>query len=108
MKSRVDPESTQFKRNVENYASLIKALREHMQWATAGGGKRLRSRHLERGKIPVRDRIDLLLDPGSPFLELSPLAGWGMYANEVPAAGVVTGIGRVSGVSCMIIANDAT
>ena len=108
LNTRVQRESAPFKRNVENYAKLIEELRERMRWATAGGGKRLRSRHLERGKLLVRDRIDLLLDPGSPFLELSPLAGWGLYGNEVPAAGIVTGIGRVSGVSCMVIANDAT
>ncbi len=65
-------------------------------------------RHRERGKIPVRERIEMLLDPLSPFLELSPLAAWGIYNNEVPAAGIVTGIGVIEGVACMIIANDAT
>lgn len=97
-----------FERNAQAYAVLLDQLRERMRWALAGGGERLRERHLARGKIPVRDRIDLLLDPGSPFLELSALACWGLYGNEVPAAGIVTGIGRVSGVHCMVIANDAT
>ncbi|WP_180684230.1 carboxyl transferase domain-containing protein [Tepidicella baoligensis] len=92
----------------QSYEKALQTLRERLQWAVAGGGDKLRARHQERGKIPVRERIDLLLDPGSPFMELSPLAGWGMHNGEVPAAGIVTGIGRVSGVNCMIIANDAT
>ena len=108
MISRIDLRSQTFTRNAESYAHLLAQLRERMCWALAGGGEKLRARHLERGKLPVRDRIDLLLDPGSPFLELSALAGYGLYGNEVPAAGVVTGIGRVSGVPCMLIANDAT
>jgi 3-methylcrotonyl-CoA carboxylase beta subunit len=97
-----------FERNARAYAALIEQLHERMRWALDGGGQSLRERHLARGKLLVRDRIDLLLDPGSPFLELSPLACWGMYDNQVPAAGIVTGIGRVCGVNCMVIANDAT
>ena len=108
MKTRVDPRSVTFVRNAGDYAALIDRLRERMTWSLAGGGEKLRARHLARGKVPVRERIDLLLDPGSAFLELSPLAAWGLYDNEVPAAGVVTGIGNVSGVPCMVIANDAT
>jgi 3-methylcrotonyl-CoA carboxylase beta subunit len=108
MKKRVDRQSGVFRSTAEAYAVLIGQLRERTEWAFAGGGEKLRTRHLERGKIPVRDRIELLMDPGSPFLELSPMACWGLYGNEVPAAGVVTGIGRVSGVACMVIANDAT
>ena len=65
-------------------------------------------RHTSRGKLFVRDRIDTLLDEGSPFLELSPLAAWELYENGAPAAGIVTGIGRVSGRECLIVANDAT
>lgn len=91
-----------------HYDEALALLRERMRWAVAGGGERLHARHRERGKISVRERIDLLLDPGSPFLELSPLACWGLHGGEVPAAGIVTGIGRVSGVYCMVIANDAT
>ena len=67
-----------------------------------------RKRHTARGKLLARDRVDLLLDPGTPFLELSPLAAHGLYGGEVPAAGIVTGIGRVSGRECVIVANDAT
>ena len=90
------------------YAALIETLRERHGRVLAGGGEKLQARHRERGKIPVRERIDLLVDPFSPFLELSPLAAWELYGNEVPAAGIVTGIGMVSGTPCMIIANDAT
>ncbi|OJU88298.1 MAG: methylcrotonoyl-CoA carboxylase [Burkholderiales bacterium 66-5] len=91
-----------------DYDAALATLHERMRWAIAGGGEKLRERHKTRGKIPVRERIELLLDPGSPFLELSPLACWGLHGNEAPAAGIVTGIGRVAGVNCMLIANDAT
>src|SRR4051795_5438068 len=74
----------------------------------AGGDERSISRHRERGKLPVRERIDRLLDPGAPFLELSPLAATGMYDDEAPGGGIVTGIGRISGTECVIVANDAT
>ncbi|MBR1087630.1 methylcrotonoyl-CoA carboxylase [Bradyrhizobium manausense] len=83
-------------------------LRDRHGRVLAGGGEKLRARHIERGKIPVRERIDHLVDPLSPFLELSALAAWDQYGNEVPSAGIVTGIGIVTGLPCMIIANDAT
>lgn len=108
MKSRIDTASATFRTNAEAYAALLAQLDERLQWSLGGGGDRMRARHIERGKIPVRERIDLLLDPGSPFLELSALAAWGLYDNGVQAAGVITGIGNVSGVPCMLIANDAT
>ncbi|MBI4693145.1 MAG: methylcrotonoyl-CoA carboxylase [Gammaproteobacteria bacterium] len=108
MITSIDPNAALFRRNAAAYEALLRELRERLAWAVGGGGEKLQARHVERGKIPVRERIDLLLDPGSPFLELSALAGYGLYGNEVPAAGVVTGIGRVAGVACMIIANDAT
>ena len=73
-----------------------------------GGGERARERHVARGKLLPRERVDALLDPGSPFLELSPLAADGMYDGEAPAAGIITGIGRVSGRECVVVANDAT
>src|SRR5207249_1555208 len=76
--------------------------------ARQGGGPRYVQRHREQGKLPVRERIDRLLDPGSPFLELSPLAAWDLYDNEEPATGIVTGIGRVSGREAVVVANDAT
>ena len=73
-----------------------------------GGGEAARRRHLARGKLLPRERVRLLLDPGSPFLELSPLAAYGMYDGEVPAAGIITGIGRITGRECVVVANDAT
>src|SRR6202043_925020 len=73
-----------------------------------GGGEASRTRHVSRGKLLPRDRIEALLDPGTPFLELSQLAAHGMYGNAVPSAGIITGIGRVSGRECVIVCNDAT
>jgi 3-methylcrotonyl-CoA carboxylase beta subunit len=87
---------------------LVAELREHLALARLGGTAAARRRHLKRGKLLVRDRVDRLLDPGSPFLELSPLAAHGMYDGAVPCAGIVTGIGRVAGRECVIVANDAT
>ena len=101
-------ESEDFKENAEAYRELLEELRDRTQEARRGGGQKARKRHEERGKLPVRDRMDRLLDPNTAFLELSPLAAFGMYDGEVPAAGIVTGIGRVSGREVMIVANDAT
>ncbi|MEQ9448119.1 MAG: carboxyl transferase domain-containing protein [Rhodospirillaceae bacterium] len=100
--------SAQFKANKEHFDGLIGDLRKALAHSYNGGGKVLVDRHHERGKILARERIDLLVDPFTSFLELSPLAAWQMYGNEVPGAGIVTGIGIVHGVPCMIIANDAT
>jgi 3-methylcrotonyl-CoA carboxylase beta subunit len=94
--------------NAREFAKLLEELRARQSQVLGGGGEKFRQRHIERNKIPVRERIDHLIDPLSPFLELSPLAAWGLYGNEVPCAGIVTGIGVVCGVPCMIIANDAT
>jgi 3-methylcrotonyl-CoA carboxylase beta subunit len=104
----VGPKSEDFKDNAEAYEGLLEELRERTEEARRGGGEKAKARHEERGKLPVRDRIDRLLDPNTAFLELSPLAAFGMYDGEVPAAGIVTGIGRVSGREVMIVANDAT
>ena len=92
----------------EAYSTLIAELHDRFAWSRAGGGEKMMTRHRERKKIPVRERIDLLIDPGTAFLELSPLAGWGLYDGKLAAAGIVTGIGTVRGTTCMIIANDAT
>jgi 3-methylcrotonyl-CoA carboxylase beta subunit len=92
----------------ETMKGLAAELRERLAAVRQGGPQRARDRHLARGKLLVRDRVDRLLDPGAPFLELSPLAATGMYDHEVPAAGIVTGVGRVSGRECVVIANDAT
>ncbi|MCA0871533.1 methylcrotonoyl-CoA carboxylase [Seohaeicola saemankumensis] len=96
------------RQRAEGYDGLIGELRQRLGWSRAGGGDRMIARHHERGKILVRDRIDLLIDPGSAFLELSPLAGWGLYDGKLASAGIVTGVGTVRGTACMIIANDAT
>src|SRR6478672_3600124 len=87
---------------------LVDELRERLAVARTGGSEAARTKHTDRGKLLVRDRVDRLLDPGSPFLELSPLAAYDMYGGGVPSAGVVTGIGRVSGREVVVVANDAT
>ena len=87
---------------------LVDELRERLARVREGGSSAAREKHTARGKLLVRDRVDRLLDPGSPFLELSPLAAIGMYDDAVPAAGIVTGIGRISGRECVVVANDAT
>src|SRR5204862_5567118 len=92
----------------ERMTQLVNQLRDRIVAARQGGGPKYLQRHREQGKMPVRERIDRLLDPGSPFLELSPLASWDLYDNEAPGAGLVTGIGRVGGREVLIVANDAT
>jgi 3-methylcrotonyl-CoA carboxylase beta subunit len=92
----------------EAHRALVSQLRDKLSAASRGGPERARTRHVGRGKLLPRERVDGLLDPGSPFLELAPLAADGMYDGECPAAGIITGIGRVSGRECMIVANDAT
>ncbi|WP_225027556.1 acyl-CoA carboxylase subunit beta [Xinfangfangia pollutisoli] len=104
----IDPRDSGFQTRTGAYQGLLDQLRDRLEWSLAGGGPRMVERHRARGKILVRDRIDLLIDPGTPFLELSPLAGWGLYEGQLPAAGLVTGVGTVRGTACMIIANDAT
>lgn len=106
--SRIDVRSDSFRANAARYDQLLGQLRDRMATATAGGPEHLRARHRARGKLLVRDRIDRLIDPGTPFLELSPLAAWGLYGGDVNSAGIVTGIGTVAGQMVVIIANDAT
>jgi 3-methylcrotonyl-CoA carboxylase beta subunit len=92
----------------DQHEQLVRGLREKLAAASLGGNEKSRERHVARGKLLPRDRVDELLDTGSPFLELSPLAANGMYDDECPGAGVITGIGRVAGRECVIVANDAT
>ncbi|MBV8480081.1 MAG: methylcrotonoyl-CoA carboxylase, partial [Actinobacteria bacterium] len=89
-------------------ASLVAELRERTAEIARGGGEEAMERHRSRGKLPARERIDRLVDPGSTFLELSALAAWDMYDGEAPSAGIVTGVGVVEGTQCVIVANDAT
>ena len=104
----VDTQSEAFEKNTEAFSALVDELRERSTEARRGGGEKAQQRHRERGKLPVRERIERLLDPGTAFLELSPLGAFRMYDGRVPAAGIVTGIGRVSGREVMVVANDAT
>jgi 3-methylcrotonyl-CoA carboxylase beta subunit/propionyl-CoA carboxylase len=108
LESHVEPHSDRYRANFARMSSLVEELRTRTAAVREGGGVRYVQRHREQGKLPVRERIDRLLDPGSPFLELSPLAAWDLYDNGAPAAGIVTGIGRVSGREVLIVANDAT
>jgi 3-methylcrotonyl-CoA carboxylase beta subunit len=106
--SAADPASEAFRANEEAHRVLVEELRAKLTAARLGGGERARARHTARGKLLPRDRVETLLDPGSPFLELAPLAADGLYDGQAPAAGVIAGIGRVSGRECVIVANDAT
>src|SRR5262245_21612429 len=106
--TQINPHDDHFQANVEHNRALMTELRERLALVRKGGGQQYQQRHRDQGKLFVRDRVDKLLDPGSAFLELSPLAAWALYDGEAPAAGIVTGIGRVSGTECLIVANDAT
>jgi len=106
--SHLDTRSETFLRGEERMRALCDELRARLAHARAGGGAGALERHRGRGKLPVRERIDLLLDPDTAWLELSPLAAFGMYEDEAPGAGIVTGIGTVHGRECVIVANDAT
>ena len=106
--SAADPASAAWQANEAAHHELAATLRAKLAAVALGGGEKARARHTARGKLLPRDRVDTLLDPGSPFLELAPLAANGMYDDQAPAAGVIAGIGRVSGRECVIVANDAT
>ncbi|OSZ63848.1 carboxyl transferase domain-containing protein [Hydrogenophaga sp. IBVHS2] len=106
--SQLNPRSADFQANAQAMRAAVDDLRRQIEAAALGGGEVARARHTGRGKLLPRDRVQLLLDPGTPFLELSPLAAHGMYNGDAPCAGVIAGIGRVSGVDCMVVCNDAT
>jgi 3-methylcrotonyl-CoA carboxylase beta subunit len=108
LSSAADPASEAYRANTEAHTALSAVLRDKLAAARIGGGETARTRHAARGKMLPRDRVDGLLDPGSPFLELAPLAAEGMYDGQAPAAGVIAGIGRVSGREVVVVANDAT
>ena len=108
IESKIRPSDPVFRANEAFNRGLAEELREHLARVRRGGDTAAHDRHRRQGKVFVRDRIDRLIDPGSPFLELSPLAAHGMYEGEAPSAGIVTGVGRVSGSECVIVANDAT
>jgi 3-methylcrotonyl-CoA carboxylase beta subunit len=106
--SQIDPNSAEFRANAERMRALSAELQARRAEAARGGPEKARERHVGRGKLLPRERVMNLLDPGAPFLELSPLAAFGMYDGDIHAAGIITGIGRVEGRECMIVANDAT
>ncbi len=111
LRSRLDPAAAETRANHDALSALVDDLRARQATVAArgaGGDDRSIARHRGRGKLPVRERIDRLLDPGSAFLELSPLAATGLYDDDAPGAGIVTGVGRVEGTTCVIVANDAT
>ncbi|MGB3934560.1 MAG: carboxyl transferase domain-containing protein [Burkholderiales bacterium] len=106
--SQLNPRSEEFRANAARMHALVEDLRAKAVAVALGGDEAARKKHVARGKLLVRERVRALLDPGSPFLEVGQLAAWGMYGGDVHSASVVTGIGRVSGRECMIVANDAT
>ncbi|MEJ0084887.1 MAG: carboxyl transferase domain-containing protein [Pseudomonadota bacterium] len=108
LESKVDRKSAEFAANEAALRGLVAQLRARQAQVGAGGGEAARAKHVARGKLLPRDRVEMLLDPGTPFLELSPLAAFGMYGDESPGAGIITGIGRIAGRQCVIVCNDAT
>src|SRR5262245_36170769 len=106
--SEVSPQDPEFKRNYEHHLKLAQDLEAHLQRIRQGGSESARKKNEERGKLFVRERIRLLLDQDKPFLEFSPLAAHQVYSDDVPAAGIVTGIGFIHGQPVMVVANDAT
>ncbi|MHB8146892.1 MAG: carboxyl transferase domain-containing protein [Vulcanimicrobiaceae bacterium] len=108
IESRLDRRSESFAQNARRIEGLVNALREQLLAVRAGGGPEAMAKHRKRGKLPARERVDRLVDPGSAFLEFSALAAHDMYGGDCPAAGVITGIGMVEGQHCVIVANDAT
>ncbi|NCY25045.1 MAG: methylcrotonoyl-CoA carboxylase, partial [Alphaproteobacteria bacterium] len=108
LQSAINTRSAEFRARAAHNHALLQTLTARTALAALGGSERARARHTARGKLLPRQRVERLLDAGSPFLELSPLAAHGMYGNEVPGGGIITGLGRVSGRLCVIVANDAT
>src|SRR5689334_10386482 len=108
IKSQLNPRAADFLANAARMKALVADLREKAGRITLGGDEASRKRHVSRGKLLPRERVRSLLDPGSPFLEVGQLAAYGMYGDEAPGAGIITGIGRIAGRECAIVANDAT
>ncbi len=108
LKTNINPRSEEFAANAQAMRALVADLREKVARIALGGDEGARAKHLARGKLLPRERLRLLLDSGSPFLEFSQLAAYGLYEDEVPGAGIITGIGRVSGQECVLVVNDAT
>ncbi len=108
LESKLNPRSEEFKSNANAMRAQVDDLRVQVSKVEEGGGESARAKHTARGKLLPRERVNRLLDPGTPFLEVGQLAAHGMYDDEAPSAGVITGVGRVAGIECMVVANDAT
>ena len=108
LETKLNARSADFQANAAAMRALVDDLRVQVAKAAAGGGEAARSKHTGRGKLLPRERVQMLLDPGTPFLELSPLAAHGMYNGDAPCAGLIAGIGRIEGIDCMVVCNDAT
>src|SRR5436305_9258906 len=108
IETRIERNSLEFQENTHYFHQLLNQFTERVQLVQQGGGEHTIARHRKRNKLLARERIQLLCDPDTPFLEFSTLAAWDMYHQEAPSAGIVTGIGLVEGQECMIVANDAT
>ena len=108
LESKVDTSSAEFKKNGRHMEKLVAEYKQRLAGVRSGGPAQAQAKHKARGKLTARERLEQLLDPGSPFLELSPFAAFGLYKGEAPCAGIITGIGVVSGKEVMIVANDAT
>ena len=108
IKSAINPRSEEFRKNSAHMRALVEDLRAKAATVAAGGGEQARAKHVQRGKLLPRERVDRLLDPGTPFLEIGQLAAYGMYDDDAPAAGLITGVGRVADQGCMIVADAAT
>jgi 3-methylcrotonyl-CoA carboxylase beta subunit len=106
--TKLNPRSEEFKSNAASMRALVEDLNAKLARIALGGGEGPRAKHLARGKLLPRERVERLLDPDTPFLEVAPLAALGMYGNEAPGAGLIAGIGRIAGVECMVVCNDAT
>ena len=106
--TQLNPRSADFQANAAAMRAVVDDLRARVEQVAEGGGEAARAKHVARGKLLPRERVAMLLDPGTPFLEIAPLAALNMYRNEAPGAGLIAGIGRVEGVDCMIVCNDAT
>ena len=108
LESQLNPRSADFQANAAAMRAVVDDLRAQVERVAQGGGEAARAKHLARGKLLPRDRVQMLLDPGTPFLEIAPLAALNMYDNAAPGAGLIAGIGRVAGTDCLIVCNDAT
>ena len=108
IQSKLSPNSADFQNNAAAMQTLVDDLKAKLGKISQGGSESARAKHVSRGKLLPRERVERLLDPGTPFLEVAPMAAYDMYDADIPAAGVIAGIGRVAGIDCMIVCNDAT